>query len=44
MNSEQEYIKFHVWIEIKKYVGETSSSINKQIYKHTRDLKKKKQI
>ena len=42
VNPEQGFMKFHVWIVIKKYVGETSHSFYKPIYKHPRDLKRAK--
>ena len=44
LNPEQRFMKFHVWIIIKKYVGESSRSLYKQIYKHTRNLKKETKI
>ena len=40
MNPEHKGVKFHVWIVIKKYVGEINCHINKRIYEHKKDLKR----
>ena len=39
-NSEQRFMKFHVWIVIEKYLSKSFYSLNKQIYERTKRLKK----